>query len=730
MNAPRLLTGLMLLVTSLAGFSRTVAEAVLASPRPERPWVRIGAAQPRSRLIPHRSSPAEALAQVDRSLSELERLIAQAAERGCDVLAFPEDTLGLGHWGAGHKPLLPGVLRDAVPRMLRCFGQAAASHGLYVVCCNDTAGEDGAIRNTAFLLGRDGQLLGRYDKVNMPIHELDRQCGTGFPVFSTPDLGGVGMLICYDMVFPEAARCLALGGADIIFHPTLGGAAIGDHDISRAAFRTRAVENFVYLVVAQRGQGSMIISPQGKILVEGEGPDDIAIADINPFAGREGGDAMNRQSDMRARLFRERSPAAFGLLTDPNPPVLSKVPATISIQEAVDISSKTLTVGEEQFQSAERLVREGKTEDAKAAFRALRREYRQTWIDRVAGERLAKLEAAPLIGGAQDSSRNREPSSSFLPARTTLSNPGLAFTVPDQPYVVLRRGPLQAVIVDNRGVDDAVLPGHRPGYHGVGSLTHERQRRNLFVPAYAGLNFEHIHDGTTRPREILFEPRHASMELRVISDTVAELYQPPTPHWGLESSLRYELLPDGVMEVTFECIPRKAAWKNNYLGLFWASYIDQPESLGLHFLQQRADGSKAWIHSLSPRHGLRAAHRAPGDEREFAHDPDFPLTLVFNFSDYRYAEPWSFGECRGMALAQIFRRKDGVRLAQSPSGGGEGNPAWDFQWFIPGPQVGRRYQLVMRVLYTPVAEGGPEAVRENVQRQIERAGPPFFSEGP
>ena len=33
------------------------------------------------------------------------------------------------------------------------------------------------------------------------------------------------MLICYDMVFPEAARCLALGGADVIFHPTLGGAA-------------------------------------------------------------------------------------------------------------------------------------------------------------------------------------------------------------------------------------------------------------------------------------------------------------------------------------------------------------------------------------------------------------------------------------------------------------------------------------------------------------------------
>ena len=50
---------------------------------------------------------------------------------------------------------------------------------------------DGALRNTAFLLGRDGQEIGRYHKVNMPIHELNKQRGDHFPVFQTPDLGGV-----------------------------------------------------------------------------------------------------------------------------------------------------------------------------------------------------------------------------------------------------------------------------------------------------------------------------------------------------------------------------------------------------------------------------------------------------------------------------------------------------------------------------------------------------------
>jgi predicted amidohydrolase len=365
------------------------------SPRSSKPGehlVKIGATQPRSRLIDYRLTNAtEVLAQVDLSLADLEGLVNKAASRGCDVVAFPEDTLGLGKWEAGNKQALQQLLPEAVNRMLDRLGRAAAAHHMYLVCCNDTIDPNGAVHNTAFFLGRDGKELGRYNKVNMPIHELEKKRGTSFPVFETPDLGGVGMLVCYDMVFPEAPRCLALGGADIIFHPTLGGAAIGDDDINSAAFRTRAVENFVYIVVSQRGNGSMIISPQGKILAEAKGQDEIAIAEINPFAGREGGDAMNNQADMRARLFRERSPEAFAILADPNPPVLAKVPEKISVAEATRISEGVLTVGEGEFKSAAALAQSGKTNEAIAAFSELRHKYRDSWIDRVSTDRLAKL---------------------------------------------------------------------------------------------------------------------------------------------------------------------------------------------------------------------------------------------------------------------------------------------------------------------------------------------------
>ena len=153
------------------------------------------------------------------------------------------------------------------------------------------------------------------------------------------------------------------------------------------------------------------------------------------------------------------------------------------------------------------------------------------------------------------------------------------------------------------------------------------------------------------------------------------------------------------------CAARRT-FKNGYIGLFFASYIHQPESLDIHFLGHAANdtGSEAkWIRGVTPEHGVRPTHLAFDDHREFPHDTPFPLTLVFNLSEYRYREPWDYGVSHGMAYVQMFRPQDLVRLSQSPSGGtaGSGNPAWDFQWFIPQYEVGQRYRFVMRAMYLP-----------------------------
>jgi predicted amidohydrolase len=278
------------LVVATRRFERVVSAADRPMPSGEAgsrepATVRVAAVQAKRRLVDWRiENPAEVLAAVDKNLTDLEQIIHKAGEQKCDVLAFPEDTLGLLNWYGMNEKAARQVVPEAVSRMLERLGRAAASHRMYLVVCSDFIEPDGETYNTAFFLGRDGKLIGRYHKTCPTWSECGaRSRGKSLPVFPTADLGTVGMLICYDLVMPETSRCLALAGADIIFFPTMGGAAVGDDDIGLQALRVRAAENHVYLVVAFRGSGSMIISPRGRIIARAEGPDGLAIADINPL---------------------------------------------------------------------------------------------------------------------------------------------------------------------------------------------------------------------------------------------------------------------------------------------------------------------------------------------------------------------------------------------------------------------------------------------------------------
>jgi len=124
------------------------------------------------------------------------------------------------NWVGANEAAAKELLPKAVERMIERLGQAAARHQMYLVVCSDLTETDGGIYNTAFLLGRDGKEIGRYHKVCPTWSEAGvRQRGHTFPVFPTRDLGTAGLLICYDLVVPETARCLALAGADIIFFP-------------------------------------------------------------------------------------------------------------------------------------------------------------------------------------------------------------------------------------------------------------------------------------------------------------------------------------------------------------------------------------------------------------------------------------------------------------------------------------------------------------------------------
>ncbi|WP_045877064.1 carbon-nitrogen hydrolase family protein [Pseudofrankia sp. DC12] len=144
------------------------------------------------------------------------RYIESARAQGVQLLALPEASLG------GYLPELdstddPGIVEP--PPLLAADGPEIAHlvdlAGDMVVCIGYSE-RDGARRyNSAVCVGA-GEVLGRYRKVHLPLSEgASYDAGTGFHAFDTP-IGRIGMLICYDKVFPESARSLALDGAKII----------------------------------------------------------------------------------------------------------------------------------------------------------------------------------------------------------------------------------------------------------------------------------------------------------------------------------------------------------------------------------------------------------------------------------------------------------------------------------------------------------------------------------
>jgi len=294
---------------------------------------------------------------------------------------------------------------------------------------------------------------------------------------------------------------------------------------------------------------------------------------------------------------------------------------------------------------------------------------------------------------------------------TTLGRPQNTYQVVLGDSVEVRWGKLAARLVNNQ----AVPPEHAAGYNGLLSIRYD-DSPSPFVPRFAGLNLEHVNNGvSTADRDLQFEPRRHAMEIRRLDEKTYELYQAALPNTGLESSTRFAFREPHFIDVTFECIPRLDKFPYAHLNTFWASYILQPEDMSIYFLgRKKGQKGEAWIQGVTPKHGELATHRSAKDHRRFQHDNPFPLTLVFNESDYEYTRPVYYGRYGDFVWIAMFRERDLLRFTQSPSGGGEGNPAWDFQWFIHKPRRDKLYRMVFRAVYKPWVD------REDVLREYDQ----------
>src|SRR6185295_4465263 len=254
-------------------------------------------------------------------------------------------------------------------------------------------------------------------------------------------------------------------------------------------------------------------------------------------------------------------------------------------------------------------------------------------------------------------------------------------------------GDLTAVIGDNEDYDN-----RRYGYNGIHKLTHKSRPESLF--GVAGLNFEHIFDGEQELRgdtKVFFEPRNNPITFKRISETEAELHQAETRTFFLESWTRFKLVAPHYIDFTFRFKPHQHAFRNGYIGLFWASYIREPENKSIYF-----QDPKGWVQFGTQFHDDQSTVRHVDDKLELAFVPGTRDTLYRNLSTLRYTEPFYYGLLGTHVYALMFDRAEGIRFSHSPSSGGPPsapNPAWDWQYILPKYEILQEYSYRARVVY-------------------------------
>jgi predicted amidohydrolase len=190
-----------------------------------------------------------------------------------------------------------------------------ASRNLHIVSgVNERDGDN--LYNTSVLVGPK-RFVGKYRKLHLFLNEKDffTPGNAGLPIFDIPG-ARIGMLICFDWMFPEVWRTLALGGVDIICHPSnlvLPGRA-------QKAVPVQAMMNRIFVVTANRigternlafTGNSLVCDPTGNILVSAPPIDEsVMVVDVDPALAR------NKQVTPKNDLFGDRRPDQYGRLTE------------------------------------------------------------------------------------------------------------------------------------------------------------------------------------------------------------------------------------------------------------------------------------------------------------------------------------------------------------------------------------------------------------------------------
>lgn len=221
------------------------------------------------------------LGDIDANLSYVLPEIKRLSKEGARLIVLPE------MWSTGYAWRKLGKLSERTPEILRELKKAAGKGTVIIGSIPEKDGEE--IYNTAYVID-SGKVTGRYRKIHLfsPMKEDYFLKAGNEPLLCNTSVGKIGVLICYDVRFPELARKLTLEGAEILVVPAEWPHPRLDH--WRTLLKARAIENQLFVLAANRcgKQGmvrfcgnSMIINPWGEVIAEADEEERIITAEID-----------------------------------------------------------------------------------------------------------------------------------------------------------------------------------------------------------------------------------------------------------------------------------------------------------------------------------------------------------------------------------------------------------------------------------------------------------------
>ena len=252
-------------------------------------------------------------AEKAKNLKLAQDLIAEAKHKGARAIAFPEFLMAYSSSSQSAEELAQ-IAEPVNGSFVLSLCEAARNHAIDVVATiYEKSGSRDRVYDTALWIDASGKPAAIYRKLHLydalGFKESDKFLpGDEITEPVNTDIGRCGMIICYDLRFPELARILTLMGATVLLAPS--GWVQGEMKVEhwQTMVRARAIENGCYVIAPDQVGNiyighSMVVDPFGNILVDMKEDEGLAIAEIDPALIAETREKLPLLKNRRADIY-------------------------------------------------------------------------------------------------------------------------------------------------------------------------------------------------------------------------------------------------------------------------------------------------------------------------------------------------------------------------------------------------------------------------------------------